>query len=73
MGVSQKIVEGFSTKNSLAAISAVIAFVFVEIIILLFGKYLWNNVLLKLIPLRRVESVWEILGLSILLKMLLPS
>lgn len=40
-------------------------------IVLFFGKYLWNNVLIKLIPgIKPVTSVWEILGLSVLVGIL---
>lgn len=48
-----------------------ISFVIVQVLILCFGKYLWNNTLVKLVPaIKSASSIWEILGLSILLKLL---
>ena len=32
-------------------------------VLLLLGKYLWNNVITKMIPsFQRIENLWEILG-----------
>ena len=43
------------------------------ILILFFGKFLWNNVLTDLIPaVKPVKSVWQILGLAILISLLSP-
>ena len=51
----------------------IISFVIVLLLLLLVGKYLWNNVAYKLLNgvLKPADSVWEILGLSILLRMML--
>ena len=49
----------------------IISFILVEILILIFGKYLWNKIAIKIIPgLKPILSIWEILGLSILIKLL---
>ena len=48
-----------------------LSFIIVEILILIFGKFLWNNVAIYLVPnLRPVTSIWQILGFSILIKLL---
>lgn len=43
------------------------------ILVLLFGKVLWNSCLCELLPVKKCRSVWHILGLMILLGLLLPS
>jgi hypothetical protein len=48
-----------------------VGFILWFFLILFFGEYLWNNVLVKLIPgVKPVTSVWQILGLSILIGIL---
>ena len=45
--------------------------IIIEILVLIFGKYLWNEVAVQLIPaLKKVKNIWQILGLSILIKLL---
>lgn len=57
-----------SKKNSWLIL---LSFILVEILILIFGKFLWNRVAIKIIPtLKPILSIWEILGLSILIKLL---
>jgi hypothetical protein len=55
---------------------ALVSFLTVTIIFLIllfFGKYLWNNVLVTLIPaIKPAKSVWQILGFAILLSLLSP-
>jgi hypothetical protein len=42
-------------------------------IILFIGKYLWNNVLHVLVPgVKEAKSVWQILGLAVLISLLSP-
>jgi hypothetical protein len=42
-------------------------------LILLAGKYLWNTVLVALIPaVKPAKSVWQILGLAILISLMYP-
>ncbi len=47
---------------------------FVMLALLLFvGKYLWNEVLVALVPaVKPAKSVWQILGLSVLLMLISP-
>lgn len=42
-------------------------------LILFVGKYLWNNVLVVLVPaVKPAKSVWQILGLAILIALMYP-
>lgn len=53
------------------AIAFFFAAVIVEILVLVFGKFLWNHVLTRLVTIAKpAESIWQILGVSILLKLL---
>ena len=67
IGGAVKVIAGQSaTKPEMLGLF--IGFIIWLFIILFFGKYLWNNVLINLIPgIKPVTSVWEILGLSILI------
>ena len=70
LGGAVKVAAGQSaTKPEMLGLF--IGFIIWLVIVLFFGKYLWNNVLIKLIPgIKPVTSVWEILGLSILIGIL---
>jgi len=74
---SNETFQGFNhiggTQNSTKkhAWIGILSFILVEILLLIFGKYLWNEVAIKLFNgLRKIRSIWEILGLSILIKLL---
>lgn len=55
-----------------ALVSVLTAFV-IFVIILFVGKYLWNNVLHELVPgIKQAKSVWQILGLAILIALMNP-
>lgn len=50
---------------------SVILFVIYFFIILFIGKFLWNVVLVKLVSIAKpANSIWEILGLALLLSLL---
>jgi hypothetical protein len=52
-------------------LSIITLFILIIIVILLICKWLWNNVLIKLFPfINKVSSVWQIIGLMILLSFL---
>ena len=55
---------------------ALVSFLTVALIfgaLLFFGKYLWNNVLVTLVPaVRPAKSVWQILGLALLISLMTP-
>lgn len=55
---------------------AIVSFLTVFLIftlLLFFGKYLWNNVLVVLVPaVKPAKSVWQILGLAVLISLMSP-
>jgi len=74
-----QITESFQNQTGMNAApfrSALVSFITVLIIFLLllfFGQYLWNNVLHVLIPgVKEAKSIWQILGISLLIMLLHP-
>jgi hypothetical protein len=72
-------VEAFESQNGVSPSPArmvLVSFLTMLIVlaILLFaGKYLWNNVLVDMISIAKpVKSVWQLLGLAILISLLHP-
>lgn len=56
-----------------STIVTVITMVVVLGLILLFGQFLWNNALVPLVPgVKPAKSIFQILGLSILISLLVP-
>lgn len=54
-------------------ISAAISIVIVYALLLLFGKFLWNNFLVKVSnSIKPIDSIWTLLGITILIKMIFP-
>jgi hypothetical protein len=50
-----------------------LALVVIFVLLLLVGKLLWNSVLVDLFPfIKPAKSIWQILGLSILLSLVAP-
>lgn len=65
--------NGFGTSPARAALVSLITVLIVFAIILFAGKYLWNNVLAVLVPgVKPAKSVFQILGLAILISLLSP-
>lgn len=53
------------------AIAFFFAAIIVEILVLVFGKFLWNHILVNIVTIAKpATSIWQILGISILLKLL---
>ncbi len=70
IGGAGKIMMGESV-NKKEIFVVLVTYVVIFLLILLFGKYLWNEVLIKLIPgIKPVSSVWQVLGISILVSIL---
>lgn len=68
-----KVPEPEKQSAKIVLVSLLTVFV-IFILILLVGKYLWNSVLVDLIPaVKPAKSIWQILGLSILLSLVVPS
>lgn len=56
-----------------AGMSLIISFIFFTLIHLFVTKWLWNNVLVQLVPaIKRATSIWQMVGLTILLTMIMP-
>jgi hypothetical protein len=71
--------EAFENQTGMSALpfrSALVSAltVLVVLVVLLFvGQFLWNNVLHELVPaVKEAKSVWQILGLAVLLMLLNP-
>jgi hypothetical protein len=55
------------------ALVSVLTAAVIFVIILFVGKFLWNSVLHELVPaIKPAKSVWQILGLAILISLLHP-
>lgn len=63
-------------EQKLGARLALVSFltlVLVLLLLLVFGQFLWNNVLVELVPaVKPAKSVWQIMGLAILIGLLSP-
>ncbi len=71
--------ETFESANGVAPAPARLALVSVITVLIMLaallfvGKYLWNNVLVDLISVAKpVKSVWQLLGLAILISLFHP-
>jgi hypothetical protein len=55
------------------ALVSFLTVVLIFALLLFFGQYLWNNVLVQLVPaIKPAKSVWQILGLAILISLIAP-
>lgn len=63
--------NGVSSWNGSEALAAFIVLIIIIIFILIIGKFLWNVVLCKLLTIAKpADSIWQILGLTILLNLI---
>ena len=54
-----------------AFVGSFILYFIVLLLVLLFGEYLWNNILAKTVTsIKPISSVWHLLGLIILVKLI---
>ena len=61
--------DGFSQYSAL--LTSLLVLLIYVVIILSIGKWLWNNVLCSLLTIaKKATSMWEILGLAILLHLI---
>ena len=66
--------EDFKGKNSNILIAAILANITALVILLVLGKFLWNNYLTKMVTIvNPVESVFDLLALSILINLLVSN
>uniref|UniRef100_A0A6C0DRT8 Uncharacterized protein n=1 Tax=viral metagenome TaxID=1070528 RepID=A0A6C0DRT8_9ZZZZ len=64
--------ESKSESNKVALVSFLTLLV-VLFLLLFVGKFLWNDVLIVLMPfIKPVKSVWQILGLALLISLMSP-
>jgi len=67
-GLSSHTQKSLMSKNPFLVL---ISFIIIEILVLCFGKWLWNNIVIRLVSgVRPANSIWQILGLSVLIKLL---
>ena len=67
--------EGFDNSEikKISPFTTLIVLVIVWILLLFFGKFLWNDVLVKLVPaIKPATSIWQILAIHILFNLLKP-
>ncbi len=54
-----------------AYIGTIIIYIIVLVVILLFGEYLWNELLVKAVTVvKPITSIWQLLGIIILIKLI---
>ena len=64
---NQRLTE-MTKKNPMLVIAS---FILIELVVLLLGKYLWNKVVVNIVTFAKpIRSIWHVLGLSILIKLL---
>ena len=64
---------GYAVGPARSVLASILTIVVMIALILLAGKYLWNTVLVALVPaVKPAKSVWQILGLAILVSLFQP-
>tara|TARA_B100001057_G_C22686323_1_gene885856 strand:+ start:827 stop:1054 length:228 start_codon:yes stop_codon:yes gene_type:complete len=54
-----------------AFVGSFIIYFIVLVLILLFGEYLWNNILVKYVTVvKPINSIWHLLGIILIVKMI---
>jgi glucan phosphoethanolaminetransferase (alkaline phosphatase superfamily) len=70
-GNTKEGMNGVSSWNGSEALAAFIVMIIIVLFILIIGKFLWNVVLCKLLTIAKpADSIWQILGLAILLNLI---
>lgn len=70
-GTIKEGINGVSFWNGSEALAAFIVLIIYVFFILIIGKFLWNEVLCRLISIAKpANSIWQILGIAILLNLL---
>jgi len=65
-------IEKENIQNNYKLIVALFFIVLSQIFLLFFGKFLWNNYLIKSVNIvNPINSVWELLAISILVKLII--
>lgn len=72
-GQSEPFASGGAMPPTRSLTVSLVTVFIIFLIILAVGKYLWNNVLCSLVSVARpAKSVWQILGLAVLISLLSP-
>jgi hypothetical protein len=70
-GNTKEGMNGISAWNGSEALATFIVMIIIILFILIIGKFLWNVVLCKLLTIAKpADSIWQILGLAILLNLI---
>jgi len=70
-GNTKEGMNGVSSWNGSEALAAFIVMIIIILFILIIGKFLWNVVLCRLLTIAKpADSIWQILGLAILLNLI---
>ena len=57
--------------NTLELFVSVVSLLVILVLVIVLGRWLWNNVLVKVFPGVKPVSVWQLLGLYVLVRLLL--
>ena len=61
-----------STENRAAVFAFLVTYVAIYLLLLLLGKWIWNNMVVEMFSVvRPVDSIFNILGLAILVKLII--
>jgi len=52
-------------------IAFIISLIISQLLLLFVGKWLWNTYLTPIVNVKQIESIWTLLGISVLLKLLI--
>jgi hypothetical protein len=68
--------EDFSVSNKqnnskMQMFAFLIGLIVSQLLLLLLGKWLWNSYLVSVVNVKQINSIWQLLGISILLKLLI--
>ena len=68
---TQEGMNGVTSWNGSEALAAFIVLIIYVVFILIIGKFLWNEVLCKIVTIAKpASSIWQILGLAILFNLI---
>jgi hypothetical protein len=61
-----------STENRAAVLAFLVTYIAIYLLLLLLGKWIWNNMVVEMFSVvRPVDSIFNILGLAILVKLII--
>ena len=64
--------ENIKKFTNFQLIAMIVSVIITQLLLLLFGKWLWNNYLIKTFNgVNPIESIWQLVAISILLKLLI--